>query len=61
MYSTKYDLMIRDMALVQCHPHVNGSDFNEALLVADFELAEAMSRNLRESTVLRHEENTAQN
>ncbi len=39
----KYDMDVRRLMLVQCHPHVCGSDFNEAPLTADFELAEALA------------------
>ena len=46
LLATKYGLIVRDMKLVQCHPHVCGADFNEAPLVADFQLAEALASHL---------------
>ena len=42
--SSKYVLTVRKLMLVQRHPYVCGSDFNEAPLVADFQLAEALAR-----------------
>ena len=44
LLASKYGLVVRKMMLVQCHPHVCGSDFNEAPLVADFELAKSLAR-----------------
>jgi hypothetical protein len=44
---TKYNMMVRDLRLVQCHPHVCGLCFNEARLVTDFRLAEAMANLIR--------------
>jgi len=46
LLSSKYGLRVQKLMLVQCHPDVCGSDFNEAPLVADFELAEALAREL---------------
>merc|ERR1719174_397061 len=40
----KYGMEVRRLMLVQCHPHVCGSDFNEAPLTADFELADALAK-----------------
>jgi hypothetical protein len=44
LLASKYGHVIRRMMLVQCHPHVNGPNFNEAPLEADFALAEALAR-----------------
>ena len=46
LLATKYQLNVSDLRLVQCHPHVCGSGFNEAPLEADIQLAEAMAKNL---------------
>ena len=46
MLRSKYGVHVQRMMLVQCHPHVCGSDFNEAQLVPDFELADAMAKAL---------------
>jgi len=43
LLASKYDVTVHKMILVQCHPHVGGSDFIEAPLVPDFELAESMA------------------
>lgn len=43
LLASKYGLLVRDMILVQCHPHVCGSQFNEAFLVADFALARSLA------------------
>jgi hypothetical protein len=45
----KYDMDVRRLMLVQCHPHVCDSDFNEAPLTANFELAEALATFLVDS------------
>ena len=44
--ASKCDLNVRRMMLIQCHPHVCGLDFNDVLLVPDYELAETMARGL---------------
>jgi hypothetical protein len=44
LLASKYGHVVRKMMLVQCHPHVCGSDFNEAPLEADFELAGSLAR-----------------
>ena len=46
MLRSKYGVHVQRMMLVQCHPHVCGSDFNAAQLVPDFELADAMAKAL---------------
>lgn len=46
LLASKYSLTVRQMFLVQCHPHVCGLDFNEAPLIPDFELAESMAKDL---------------
>ena len=46
MLDAKYGVHVQRMMLVQCHPQVCGSDFNEAPLVPDFELADAMAKAL---------------
>ena len=43
LLASKYGVTVHKMLLVQCHPHVCGSNFNEAPLVPDFELAESMA------------------
>lgn len=43
LLASKYGVTVHKMILVQCHPHVGGSDFIEAPLVPDFELAESMA------------------
>jgi hypothetical protein len=43
LLATKYQLNVTDLRLVQCHPHVCGSLFNEAPLEADVQLAKAMA------------------
>jgi len=47
LLASKYDILVRRMMLVQCHPHVCGADFNEAPLIADFELADSLARVLQ--------------
>ena len=44
MLAAKYDILVRRLVLVQCHPCVCGPRWNEAPLVANFELAESMAR-----------------
>ena len=46
MLRSKYDIHVQRVMLVQCHPHVCGSDFNEAPLVPDFKIADAMAKAL---------------
>ena len=46
MLRSKYGVQVQRMMLVQCHPHVCGSDFNEAPLAPDFELADEMAKAL---------------
>ena len=46
MLRSKYGVQVQRMMLVQCHPHICGSDFNEAPLAPDFELADAMAKAL---------------
>jgi hypothetical protein len=46
LLASKYGLIVRDLMLVQCHPHVCGAEFNEVPLMADFELAESLARDL---------------
>ena len=46
MLRSKYDFHVQRVMLVQCHPHVCGSDFNEAPLVPDFKIADAMAKAL---------------
>lgn len=53
MLASKYGLVVRQMMLVQCHPHVCGPHFNEAPLVPDFELAEALARILSQDVATR--------
>ena len=46
MLGSKYEVNVPRMMLVQCHPHVCGSDFNEVPMKPDFQLAEAMAKAL---------------
>merc|ERR1712194_629566 len=43
LLASKYGLVVKRLMLVQCHPRVCGSSFNEAPLVADFELARSLA------------------
>ena len=47
MLASKYGLAVRKMMLVQCHPDVCGSSFNEAPLTPDFSLADSLAAFLR--------------
>ena len=50
MLESKYGVHVQRMMLVQCHPHVCGSEFNEEPLVPDYKLADARAKALmRES------------
>ena len=46
MRRSKYGIQVQRMMLVQCRPHICGSDFNEAPLAPDFELADEMAQAL---------------
>ena len=48
MLALKYGLAVSKMILVQCHPDVCGSNFNEAPLIPDFALAESLAAFLRD-------------
>jgi hypothetical protein len=43
LLGSKYNITVRKLMLVQCHPHVCDSDFNEVPLTTDFELAESLA------------------
>jgi hypothetical protein len=47
MLASKYGLSVSKMMLVQCHPDVCGSNFNEAPLTPDFALADSLAAFLR--------------
>ena len=51
MLRSKSGIQVQRMLMVQCHPHVCGSDFNEAPLTPDFELADAMAKALMRESV----------
>ena len=44
LLAAKYGLVVRRLMLVQCHPFVCSSDYNEAPLIADFEMAESLAK-----------------
>ena len=48
LLTSKYNMLVCQIILVQCHPHVCGSHANEAPLVPDFKLAEDLATMLRE-------------
>ena len=48
MLALKYGLAVSKMILVECHPDVCGSNFNEAPLIPDFALAESLAAFLRD-------------
>ena len=48
MLASKYGLAVSKMVLVQCHPDVCGSNFNEAPLTPDFALADSLAAFLRD-------------
>ena len=48
MLALKYGLAVSKMILVQCHPDVCGSNFNEAPMIPDFALAESLAAFLRD-------------
>ena len=43
LLKSKYDISIKHIFLVQCHPFVNKGKYNEVRLWADAELAETLS------------------
>lgn len=47
MLAAKYGIAVRKIMLVQCHPDVCGSNFNEAPLIPDFALADSLAAFLR--------------
>ena len=46
MLASKYELEVRRMMLVQCHPDLSDCNFNEAPLSADFDLAKKLAVHL---------------
>ena len=46
MLRSNYGVQVQRMMLAQCHPRICGSDFNEAPLAPDFELADEMAKAL---------------
>ena len=59
LLASKYSVTVHKMILVQCHPNVCGSDFHEAPLVPDFELAESMAKSRSIEMVLSEHANDA--
>ena len=47
LLATKYRLIVKDLRLVQCHPHVCGSEYSESICKADFQMAEAMANSIQ--------------
>ena len=47
LLATKYRLIVKDLRLVQCHPHVCGSEYNESIFKADFQMAEAITNSIQ--------------